>query len=79
MMSLFTVYCLPFRRPALSIILSALLLAGCRNDAEVFEPEAEQAGQPEKTENIVGFYLLNQGNMGSNKATLDYYDYSTAT
>jgi len=28
---------------------------------------------------IVGFYLLNEGNMGSNKASLDYYDYATAT
>jgi len=26
---------------------------------------------------IAGFYLLNQGNMGSNKCTLDYYDYAT--
>lgn len=67
------------RYVGMSIIWGALLLSSCRNDAEVFEPEAEQAGQPEKTENIVGFYLLNQGNMGSNKATLDYYDYSTAT
>ena len=28
---------------------------------------------------VRGFYLLNEGNMGSNKATLDYYDYTTAT
>ena len=28
---------------------------------------------------VVGFYLLNEGNMGSNKSTLDYYDYTTAT
>ena len=26
---------------------------------------------------IAGFYLLNRGNMGSNKCTLDYYDYAT--
>ena len=26
-----------------------------------------------------GFYLLNEGNMGSNKCTLDFYDYSTST
>lgn len=30
-------------------------------------------------EQIVGVYLLNEGNMGSNKSTLDYYDYTTAT
>ena len=28
---------------------------------------------------VTGFYLLNEGNMGSNKCTLDYYDYATAT
>ena len=26
---------------------------------------------------IAGFFLLNEGNMGSNKATLDYFDYET--
>ena len=26
---------------------------------------------------IKGFFLLNEGNMGSNKASLDYYDYET--
>ena len=26
---------------------------------------------------IVGFYLLNEGPMGYNKSTIDYYDYST--
>ena len=26
---------------------------------------------------IPGFFLLNEGNMGSNKCTLDYYDYAT--
>ncbi len=26
---------------------------------------------------IIGFYLLNEGNMGSNKASLDYFDYET--
>lgn len=26
-----------------------------------------------------GFYVLNEGNMGSNKCTLDYFDYATAT
>ena len=26
---------------------------------------------------IKGFFLLNEGNMGSNKSTLDYFDYQT--
>jgi hypothetical protein len=29
------------------------------------------------SQHVKGFFLLNEGNMGSNKCTLDYYDYST--
>lgn len=29
------------------------------------------------TGNIKGFFLLNEGNMGSNKATIDYFDYGS--
>lgn len=60
------------------IAIAGLLLAGCRKDEPIMPPEQEQKGAPEHNE-IVGFYLLNEGNMGSNKATLDYYDYVTAT
>ncbi|MDE6366342.1 MAG: YncE family protein [Muribaculaceae bacterium] len=28
---------------------------------------------------VIGIYVLNEGNMGSNKCTLDYYDYTTQT
>lgn len=58
--------------------LAVLLLAGCRTDEPVTPPEEEKKGDTVLTE-IAGFYLLNEGNMGSNKATLDYYDYTTAT
>lgn len=71
------------RRSPLCIVhyvLCILLLVACRKDVEVFEPEAENVGTPSAAgADIVGFYLLNQGNMGSNKATLDYYDYFSAT
>jgi hypothetical protein len=52
------------------------LLPACREDVEVFEPETVVVSVPEYT-SIQGFYLLNEGNMGSNKSTLDYYDYET--
>lgn len=55
----------------------ALLLAGCRQETPVLPAEEEQAGTPQHHA-IAGFYLLNEGNMGSNKATLDYYDYRRA-
>ena len=66
------------KRKLIYIALVSLLTAGCRPDAPVTPSEQEQQGEVENTE-IVGFYLLNEGNMGSNKSTLDYYDYTTAT
>ena len=53
-----------------------IVLAACRHDDEIFIPEHVEVSKPEYT-SISGFYLLNEGNMGSNKCTLDYYDYST--
>ena len=53
-------------------------IVGCRHDEPVRPPEEEQHGDSLHND-IAGFYLLNEGNMGSNKATLDYYDYATAT
>ncbi len=32
---------------------------------------------PEEPGKLLGFYLLNEGNMGSNKSTLDYFDFAT--
>lgn len=61
-----------------SILAMALLLVtSCREDDEILTPEEEKVSNGEKTTEIVGFYLLNEGNMGSNKSTLDYYDYTT--
>lgn len=59
-----------------SYLFLCLLFIGCRQEVEVFVPEEEEVGTPEFT-SISGFYLLNEGNMGTNKATLDYYDYET--
>ena len=55
----------------------AVLFSGCRQNVIIIPTEEEQHGEKQNTE-IVGFYLLNEGNMGSNKSTLDYYDYTTA-
>lgn len=54
-----------------------LLLSACRGEDIIWPSEQEKKGEPVHSE-IVGFYLLNEGNMGSNKATLDYYDFTTA-
>lgn len=53
------------------------LLSSCRRE-EVLPPSEEvPTGQTTRSE-VVGMYLLNEGNMGSNKATLDYYDFNSA-
>ncbi len=53
-----------------------LTLVACRNDVMVVPMEnIDTGGQATKSE-IIGMYLLNEGNMGSNKATLDYLDLS---
>lgn len=61
-----------------SFVLLLLLLLSCRGPEIILPSEEEQRGDTLHTE-VQGFYLLNEGNMGSNKATLDYYDYTTAT
>ena len=63
----------------LTIIIAAVVamaLTSCREDDVIFIPEEVQVSNPEFSE-VGGFYLLNEGNMGSNKCTLDYYDFST--
>ena len=60
------------------LLLLLLLLLSCRGPEIILPSEEEQRGDTMHTE-VRGFYLLNEGNMGSNKATLDYYDYTTAT
>ena len=55
-----------------------VLMASCRQDVIVWPSESETAGNAEHGP-VTGFYLLNEGNMGSNKCTLDYYDYTNAT
>ena len=46
-------------------------------EEEVLPPE-EEVTLPDTVTSIVGFYLLNEGNMNMNKASLDYYDYTTS-
>ena len=53
-----------------------LLVSACRNDVMVVPMEDINTGGDVVKSEIVGMYLLNEGNMGSNKATLDYLDLS---
>ena len=62
------------------LFLSLLLISatGCREDELVVPTEYEIVPDtPREGTNIRGFYLVNEGNMGSNKCSLDYMDYFT--
>lgn len=57
--------------------LSALMLTtACREDETVILSTAEGTGSPARPGIIKGMYLLCEGNMGSNKATVDFLDYA---
>jgi len=61
----------------LFVISAALLFSSCRKDKKPIEPEVEIV-TPEKPDTpLRGMYLLNEGNMNSNKSSLDYFDFST--
>lgn len=60
----------------LSFLVLMLLLSGCRDENVVPFPDPDVVTPPDES-SIDGFYLLNEGNMGTNKATLDYFDYTT--
>ena len=64
----------------LFFILLPLLISitGCRDDELVVPTEYNIVGDLcVPGSRIRGFYLVNEGNMGSNKCSLDYYDYVT--
>lgn len=60
------------------LAFTLLFLFSCRTDDYVVPSETKEVSTGEDTP-IKGFYLLNEGNMGSNKCTLDYFDYATGT
>lgn len=67
--------------PFLLTFLLIFNLSSCRKEYEILHSETEQTFTGEspsaQTGGLQGFYLLNEGNMGSNKASLDYYDFAT--
>ena len=74
----------PIFRKGLLLLAAASLLAACRKEEPIVPSTSTPVAPPEdpsggggNEERIRGFFLLNEGNMGSNKATLDYFDYAT--
>lgn len=66
-------------RHIIAFFLPLLLSAtGCRGDELVVPTEYDIVPEhPTASTAIRGFYLVNEGNMGSNKCTLDFFDYFT--
>ncbi|WP_282629934.1 YncE family protein [Empedobacter sedimenti] len=58
-----------------SCLLVLFSVFSCQQDVYIVDEERDNITNPEKTE-VTGFYLLNEGNMGSNKATVDYFNYA---
>ena len=56
--------------------MATLLLNACRTDDQIVYMEDEDTGVKAEETEVVGMYVLCEGNMGSNKCTLDYLDLS---
>ena len=65
-----------------TIVSAILLLTSCRGEDIIFPAEYEVLPMESRelssfaSNEPIGMYLLNEGNMGSNKATIDYLDFS---
>ncbi len=64
------------KRYLLYILTLVTLLLACRTDDIIIYAEEEDIDKPTVQSEVIGMYVLNEGNMGSNKCTLDYLDLS---
>ena len=62
----------------ISLLALAAALSACRGDIPFVHSEEEELSPGGLGgESIKGFFLLNEGNMGSNKASIDFFSYET--
>lgn len=54
-----------------------LAFTSCREDEIIFLSSDKSVAEPKSEGNIEGFYLLNEGNMGMNRASIDIFNYRT--
>lgn len=64
-------------KQCLAAVLAVVTITGCRKGEKIVPPVVTPVDTATAHPAINGIYLLNEGNMGSNKASLDYYDYTT--
>jgi DNA-binding beta-propeller fold protein YncE len=58
-------------------LFMVLLAASCRNAPQVIPEQVETIFTPDPSSAIKGLYLLNEGNMNMNKASLDFVNFRT--
>ena len=63
-------------KKSIYLVILLALLSACRTIEPASSSEETPVGAGDSGP-IEGFFLLNEGNMGSNKCTLDYYDYAS--
>lgn len=61
----------------LALIGGVVLTMGCRKEIPMIRSEVDYVTMPTAPERIEGFFLVNEGNMGSNKCTIDHFDART--
>lgn len=61
---------------AIALLIFSVAISSCRKDPQPVPEQRETLLPPDPTSVIKGFYLVNEGNMGMNKASLDYLDYT---
>ena len=57
------------------VAVCLFLCLACREDLPVLRSESEAVSRPGSPHEIKGVFVLNEGNMGSNKCTLDFLDF----
>ena len=63
--------------PLCWVCLMAFVWGGCRGDMPFIPYEEEDVAAGNARGSVKGFFLLNEGNMGSNKASIDFFSYET--
>jgi DNA-binding beta-propeller fold protein YncE len=61
------------------VLSAAVSLVSCREDETIFLSSDKNVAAPRSDGKIEGFYLLNEGNMGMNRASIDVFNYRTGT
>lgn len=58
-------------------LFTALAFVSCREEETIFPSSDVSVAAPRSDGSIEGFYLLNEGNMGMNRASIDVFNYRT--